>query len=173
MFRLLTLPITSILIFGCMQVDNVIPNNSTTVKPVEIVLSVPTSVAFDKTMAALVLEGYRVDQANKEAGTVKSAGVLGDIVSVCCLFTGTMQPEYFFRANILPLEGGSKVFLSVSQRIHTISTRGLETTPESELYECQQTNNPSGDDTFKNCQLLLDKIKGKLDSLALKIQTSD
>lgn len=167
----LLLSVFSISILGCMQTVTITPNNSVPVKSVEIFLLAPTTVAFDRVMAAFISEGYRVDQANKEVGLIKSAGMFGDMVSLCCLVTGAMQSEYFFRANILPSEGGSKVFLSVSQRINMITTlEGTKTTSESELHECQKPDTHDGDDIFRKCQERIANIKGKLDNLALRIK---
>jgi len=155
---------------ACFPVS-VTPANLVPIRPTEVALSVSKDAAFERSMAAFLSSGLRVDQANKEAGIIKSAGMMGDIVTVGGLFPVVSQSEYFFRVNIVATDSGSKVYVSASGRAHTTSSGKSETTPESEMYECQKYNVPGAGSAYEKCQESMTKFRAKVDSLAMRIKS--
>lgn len=174
---LLSIPVHGFLLylllslFACTPTFTTVPNKGTHMKPVEIDLPLPPSVAFERVMAGFVGEGLKVAEANKESGIIKSAGMMGDSLSVNSLaVTQVLSAEYFFHANILPSPGGSKVFLTLSQRIHTMGTMGLHTMPETELYECPQVTTPT-ENNKPSCEEMRATAMRALAHLVLRIQS--
>lgn len=147
--------------------------NLTPVKPIEVRLAVSPEIAFDRTVAAFIAEGYKVDQANKDAGTIRSVGALGDITSSSGLFgmgeVQVSQAERFFRANIVRTEGGgSIVYLSSSARTRELNG---QVTPETEMYECPSNSSmPGMGSALAKCREGMGKWKAQIESLAAKVR---
>jgi hypothetical protein len=149
-----------------------VPVDLTPIKPVEVTLGVPKDVAFERTMAAFLASGLRVETANKEAGLIKSTGTMGEIVTVGGLFPVVSQTETFVRANLVSADSGTKVYLSTSGRSHTISSGKTEISPEYEMYECKRSQWPGAGSAYEKCLDAMTKYRAKLDTLATRIRTS-
>jgi hypothetical protein len=175
LMRVNTVLIASVTAAACVPAVSTIPNNATPVKPVEVRLSVAPAVAFDRTMAAFIAEGYQVDQANKDAGTIKSVGVMGEttvigggggLFGMFPTVPEIYSAENFMRANIVRADSGSLVYVSLSGRAHP--EKGPPT-PESALYECPDKAPMKGlESAIAKCRESLAKLKAKVESVAAK-----
>ena len=137
--------------------------------PIVVPLDLTVEAAMDRTVAAFRAEGLRVDQVDADARRVKSAGVLAEQVAAEDPPSATVQAEHFYNATVEPADRGSRVILSVSTRNHRRTSAGNETTPESELQECQRTDAAGGAAAFGRCERQMAKVQARLDSLARRV----
>lgn len=135
--------------------------------PIVVSVDVPVASAMERTVAAFAAEGLRVERADREAWRVKSAGVLAE--PVAAEGSPTVQAEHFYHAMVEPADQGSRVVLSVSARSHRRTATGTETTPESEMHECQRTETSDGAAAFQRCEQQMTRIKARLDNLARRV----
>ena len=136
--------------------------------PIVVSLDVPAAAAMDWTVAAFMAEGLRVERVDAEARRIRSAGVLAEVVAAEGSPSATAQAEHFYHATIEPADRGSRVILSVSTRSHRRSSAENETTPESELQECERTDT-GGAAAFERCEAQMAKVQARLDNLARRV----
>ena len=146
---------------GCMPVS-VTPTTVQPAKPVEVLVAAQPAEAFERVKAAFVAQGLTIAEANPAGGILKSAGVMGDVVTVGGLYPVTSQSEMFFRATLIPTDTGTRVLLTTTGRAHTMSSRGTEVSPELPASDCGSN---------ETCQKAWVKVKQRLDQLAAAIQT--
>lgn len=153
---------------GCATTVATIPSQlPPTAPPVEVQISVPPDPAFDRVMAALVAEGFTIDQGDRSAGLIKTTGVPGAVVvtsNMGALVTGS--PTYFFRATIMPREGGSTIALNVTGRVSSTINGRQEISEEFPLYQCQ----PGDSSAHRSCRESYDKIQARLSSVAARLR---
>lgn len=153
--------VTLLAFVGCMPVS-VTPVTVQPASPVELIVAAPTAEAFERVKSAFVAEGLTIAEANPAGGTIKSGGVMGDVVSVGGLYPVTSQTEMFFRATLIPTDSGTRILLTTTGRAHTTSSRGTEVSPELPASSCGSN---------ETCQKSWAKIKERLDRLASIIRT--
>lgn len=149
--------------------DEAAPVPAPLATPIVVSLDVPVASAMERTVAAFAAEGLRVERADREAWRVKSAGVLAEPVAAEGSPAATVQAEHFYQAMIEPANRGSRVVLSVSARSHRRTADGTETTPESEMQECQRTETSGAAAAFQRCEQQMTRIKARLDNLARRV----
>lgn len=140
--------------------------------PIVVSIELPVSTALDRTVAAFAAEGLRVERVDREARRVRSAGVLAEAVPLAGSAEAPQQVEHFYHAMIEAAGQGSRVVLSVSMRSHRRSAAGNQTTPEAEMQECQRTDTPDSEASFKRCEHEMSQIKARLDNLARRVQAT-
>lgn len=153
-------------------VDEPAPVPPALASPIIVSLDSPVAAATDRTVAAFAAEGLRVERADRQAGRVKSAGVLAEAVAAEGSAAATVQTEHFFHATVERAEQGSRVVLSVSMRSHQRTSAGTKTTPESEMQECQRVETADGVAAFQRCEQQMARVKARLDNLARRVQAT-
>ena len=150
--------------------DEPTPAPAPLASPIVVSLDVPAAAAMDRTVAAFMAEGLRVERVDAEARRIRSAGVMAEVVAVEGSPSATAQAEHFYHGTIEPADRGSRVILSVSTRSHRRTSAGSEPTPESELQECQRTEG-GGAAAFERCEAQTAKVQARLDNLARRVHT--
>lgn len=165
---------------ACTPAATIQPEAPRPLAPIEVTLAVPPASAFDRAVAALIADGYTIDQADRGSGTIKTAGKRGQTVSTGGpggLFPSTGWGEEFLRVTILPVDSGSRVLLTGSGRSVSVvpsAPGGFVAGPEMQAMECT----PQKGDDYKVkvdgrtltvrevCEIGVAKYREKLEKIA-------
>lgn len=137
--------------------------------PLEVALSVPPAMAYDRVVGAITTAGLTVGTADRQAGLVKTLGMPGPTSIASGLAVATLQTTEYVRAVILPAGEGSRVLLSTTMSGTMTGGHQVQQYEEQPLGDCRTVSTADAKQR-QTCLDALARVQQRLERIAAELR---